>query len=62
MSFDENLGANRIDQSHLAPAVEVTPAENVYSVSDKTVAPNGGVKAKQPVSYTHLTLPTNREV
>ena len=48
MSFDENLGANRIDQSHLAPAVEVTPAENVHSVSDKTVAPKGGVKAKQP--------------
>ena len=47
MSFDENLGANRIDQSHLAPAVEVTPAENVHSVSNKTVTPNGCVKAKE---------------
>ena len=47
-----------LDQGH--EVLMVAPAEN-QSGSSASISPDG-ITVTDPVSYTHLTLPTNREV
>ena len=39
-------------------ALDATPEEDYFAIIDE----EGKIRARTPVSYTHLTLPTNREV
>ena len=38
------------------------PINKVFEKKIGLVLPGGGARGAYPVSYTHLTLPTNREV
>src|SRR5450759_2963253 len=55
--------ADKSTGTHLDPHVEVKPpAFNVLSQIALFIADINGVLESLAVSYTHLTLPTNREV
>ena len=69
ITFDAKSGANRGDQFSSFPSIDMVITEEVaYIATQKGLyaidrAANGKAIAGVPtVSYTHLTLPTNREV
>ena len=52
----------RIDEPGLVVLLGITHDDGLDQVTDLVGTREGGLRGDPPVSYTHLTLPTNREV
>ena len=59
LSSESGLDLQSIDEDSLISTLQ-SDFVNFYSAA--TVNPYVAISARGPVSYTHLTLPTNREV
>ena len=59
--IDDELCDEAIDRLNLQQTWLPFPKDVVNAYPDE-LRPQDGIKGSTPVSYTHLTLPTNREV